>query len=122
MFCADQMQSDPTFKSPQNGTTTHIDAIFTFPNFPFAPLYCHTQKSFLYLTDHLIVAAYFQPVESKKERHEQCLRTKRKVYNVSQMELSDWHVFTNYSEQYYKNHNFKRLEFLSANRYNLNIL
>ncbi len=70
MFCADQSQPDPTFKSPQNGATTHIDAIFTSLDFPFAPLYCHTCKSFLYLTNHLIVAAYFQPIESKKERHE----------------------------------------------------
>jgi len=66
MFSANYTHPGPTFTSPQNGTTTRIDAIFVSPNFPFTPLYCHTRKSFLYLSDHLIVAAYFQLVESKQ--------------------------------------------------------
>jgi len=70
MFSTDQSNPDLTFKSSQNGAKTHIDAIFTSPNFPFIPLHCHTRKSFFYLSDHLIVAAYFQPIESKKERHD----------------------------------------------------
>ncbi len=74
LFSKDPAQLGHTFESPQNGTISRIDAIFTLPNFSFTPLFCHTRKSFLYLSDHLIIAAYFQPIESKKERHERRLR------------------------------------------------
>ena len=47
---------------------------------------------------------------------------KRKVYNVSQMEESDWLAFSTYSAKYYKDHNFKRYESLSANRQTLILL
>ena len=70
IFGSDQTSPGFTFTSPQNDAITCIDAIFTSPSFSFAPLYCHTRKSFWYLSDHLIVTAYFQPVESIKERHE----------------------------------------------------
>jgi len=70
IFSHDPDQPGHTFVSPQNGAVSRIDAIFTSPNFPFLPLYCHTRKSFLYLSDHFIVAAYFQPIESTKEKHE----------------------------------------------------
>ena len=122
IFSADLSQPGHTFKSPQNGATTRIDAIFTSPCFPFVPLYCHTRKSFWYLSDHLIVAAYFQPVESVKECHERRLLTKRKVYNVSTMDDTDWQSFATYSEQYYKAHNYKKYESLSPNRSHLNLL
>ncbi len=69
-FSTDQTHPGATFQSSQNGAKTRIDAIFTFPDFPFEPLYCHTRKSFLYLSDHLIVAAYFQPIETQKEKHD----------------------------------------------------
>src|SRR6266511_2846 len=59
IFCADQTNPGHTFTSSQNGAKTRIDIIFTFSEFPFTSLYCHTRKSFLYLTDHLIVAVYF---------------------------------------------------------------
>ena len=122
MFSADQANPDPTFKSPQNGVTTRIDAIFTSPNFPFIPLHCHTRKSFLYLSDHLIVAAYFQPIESKKERHDKRLSTKHKIYNVSSMEAEDWQAFADYSDKYFKDHNYKKYEGLTSNKNNLNVL
>ena len=38
------------------------------------------------------------------------------------MEDSDWQAFANYSDNYYKNYNYKRFESLSANRHNINIL
>src|SRR6266540_235960 len=38
------------------------------------------------------------------------------------MEDSDWQAFANYSDNYYKNYNYKRFESLPANRHNLNIL
>ena len=41
---------------------------------------------------------------------------KRKVYNINSMKEADWQAFTNYSEKYYKEHNYKRYEALSANR------
>ncbi len=66
VYSEDPNHPGHTFESPQNDAKTRIDAIFTSPSFPFTPLYCHTRKTFLYLSDHLIVAAYFQPVESKK--------------------------------------------------------
>jgi len=122
MFSVNQSQPGLTFTSPQNGATTRIDVIFASPNFPFIPLYCHTRKSFLYLSDHLIVAAYFQPVESAKERHDRRLCTKCKVYNVSQIDAADWQAFADYSEKYYKEHNYKSYESLSANRPHLNLL
>ena len=122
MFSADQSNPDPTFKSSQNGAMTRIDAIFTSLNFPFILLHCHTRKSFLYLSDHLIVAAYFQPIESKKEHHDKRLRTKHKVYNVSSMEDADWQAFADYSDKYYKEYNYKRYDDLTSNKKNLNIL
>ncbi len=122
MFSVNQYQPGLTFTSSQNGVITRIDAIFASPNFPFTPLYCHTRKSFLYLSDHLIVAAYFQPVESAKERHDRRLCTKRKVYNVSLIETADWQVFADYSEKYYKEHNYKKYEVLSATRQHINLL
>ena len=122
MFSEDQTNPGPTFTSPQNGVTTRIDAIFTSPNFPFTPLYCHTRKSFLYLTDHFIVAAYFQPIKSKKAHHDRRLRTKRKVYNINSMEEVDWQAFTNYSEKYYKEYNYKKYEVLTSNKKTLNVL
>ncbi len=48
--------------------------------------------------------------------------TKRKVYNVSQMEAADWQVFAEYSEKYYKEHNYKRYEDLSASWSHINLL
>ena len=110
------------FISPQNGAATHIDAIFTSSNFPFTPIYCYIRKSFLYLTDHLIVAAYFQPIKTNKERHDRRLRTKWKIFNVNKMEESDWQVFAQYSEKYYKDHNYKQYESLKNNRPNLNLI
>jgi len=65
LFSADPQHPGHTFESCQNEAIIRIDTIFVFPNFPFSPLYCHTRKSFLYLSDHLIIAAYFQPIESK---------------------------------------------------------
>ncbi len=111
-----------TFQSSQNGAKTHIDAIFTSPDFPFVPLYCHTRKSFLYLSDHLIVAAYFQPVETQKEKLDRRLSIKRKVYNVNKMDDSDWQAFANYSDKYYKDHNYKQHKALPTNRRNTNLL
>jgi len=122
MFSADRTEPGHTFTSPQNGAKTRIDAIFVSPDFPFTPLYCHTRKSFLYLSDHLIIAAYFLPIESKQERHDRRLRTKQKVFCVNRMEDSDWHAFADYSEKYYKEHNYKKHENLPANRHNLNVL
>ena len=122
MFSMYQINPDPTFKSPQNGTTTHIDTIFTLPNFPFTPLYCHTRKSFLYLSDHFIVIAYFQHIESKKECHDRRLSTKRKVYNVSSMDDTDWKAFADYFDKYYKKHNYYRYKALHLNKTNLNVL
>ncbi len=122
MFSAEQTNPGHTFTSPQNGATTRIDAIFTSPEFPFTLLYCHTRKSFLYLSDHLIVAAYFQPIETKQECHDRRLRTKRKIFNVSKMEDSDWQDFADYSEKYYKDHNYKKHEDLPANSPNLKLL
>jgi len=122
MFSEDQAHPEPTFTSPQNGATTRIDAIFTSPNFPFTPLYYHTRKSFLYLTDHYIVAAYFQLIELARDSRERRLRNKRKVYNVSSMDESDWRAFAEYSKKYYKEHNYKRYETLSNNKHHLNVL
>ncbi len=122
MFSADQNHPSLTYKSPQNGATTRIDAIFTSSNFPFTPLYYHTRKSFLYLTDHLIVAAYFQPVESQKERYDKRLKTRSKSFNVASMDDADWNIFHNYSEKYYKDHNFKKHESLPATIPNITLL
>jgi len=38
------------------------------------------------------------------------------------MEPSDWQAFADYFEKYYKDHNYKRYEFLSVNKHNINIL
>ena len=38
------------------------------------------------------------------------------------MDDADWLAFTEYSTKYFKEYNFKKLESLKANRYNLNIL
>jgi len=122
IFGSDQTSPGFTFTSPQNDAITCIDAIFTSPSFSFAPLYCHTRKSFLYLSDHLILATYFQLIESKQAWHERRLRTKRKVYNVSSIEESDWTAFAEYSEKYFRNHNYKKYDTLSANKQSINIL
>ncbi len=122
IFSEEPSQPGHTFVSPQNGAVTRIDAIFTSPNFPFTPLFCHTRKSFLYLSDHLILATYFQPVESKKEKYERRLRMRSKVYQVHKMEQKDWQAFSKYSDQYYHDHNYKKYDRLTANRHNLNIL
>ncbi len=122
VFSVDQTNPGHTFESPQNKAKTRIDAIFTSPGFPFSPLYCHTQKLFLYLSDHLIVAAYFQPVESKKVCHERRIRMRRKVFNLNKMDEDDWSAFTKYSNKYFKQHNLKKLESLKTNRHNLNVL
>src|SRR6266498_1765713 len=122
IFSHDPDQPGHTFVSPQNGAVSRIDAIFTSPNFPFLPLYCHTRKSFLYLSDHIIVAAYFQPIESSKEKHEKRLRTRSKIYNVHKMEADDWQKFSEYSDKYYHDHNYQIYERLPANRPNLNLL
>ncbi len=66
--------------------------------------------------------AYFQPIESKKARHEQWIKTRRKVFNVSKMDDDDWSAFTEYSHKYFKKHNLKKLESLKTNRHNLNVL
>ena len=122
LYSTDQAHSGYTFILPQNGAVSRIDAIFTSPNFPFASLYCHTRKFFLYLSDHLIVAAYFQPIESKQAQQEKRLRTRCKVYNVQKMEKDDWQNFSTYSDKYYHDHNFKQYEQLPANRHSLNLL
>ena len=108
LFSHDPTQPGHSYESPQNGALTRIDAIFTSPNFPFTSLFCHTRKSFLYLSDHLIVAAYFQHIEPKKERYERRLRTRSKVYNVQKMETEDWLNFSKYSDQYYHDHNYSQ--------------
>ncbi len=122
MFSADQNQLGHTFKSPQNDAETRIDAIFTSLGFPFSPLYCYTRKSFLYLSDHLIIVAYFQPVESKQECYERRLRTRRKVFNVNRIDEANWIAFTEYSNKYFKEHNLHKYESLKANCPNLNVL
>ena len=122
LFSNDPTQPDHSYESPQNGALTRIDAIFTSSNFPFTPLFCHTRKSFLYLSDHLIIAAYFQHIELKKERHERRLRTRSKVYNIQKIELEDWQTFSKYSDQYYHDYNYRQYERLPANQHNLNIL
>ena len=122
MFSADPNYPRHTFESRQNGATIRIDAIFTSPDFSFFPLYCHTRKSFLYLSDHLIIAAYFQPVDLKKEKHEHHLRTRRKVFNINKMDNDTWQNFTDYSNKYVKEHNLHKYESLKANRHNLNVL
>jgi len=61
-------------------------------------------------------------VESKKERHEWRLRTRRKVFNVNKMDEAKWHTFTEYSNKYFKEHNLYKYESLKANYHNLNVL
>jgi len=122
LFSHDPDQPEHTFVSPQNGAVSRIDAIFTSLKFPFLSLYCHTCKSFLYLSDHLIIAAYFQPIESAKEKHEKRLRTRSKIYNVHKMKADDWQQFSTYSDKYYHDHNYQKYERLHANRHNLNVL
>ncbi len=122
VYSVDPSHPGHTYESSQNQAKTRIDAIFTSPNFPFSPLYCHTHKLFLYLSDHLIVAAYFQPIDSKKDLHERQLQMRRKVFNVNKIDEADWSAFTEYSDKYVKEHNLTKLESLPANRHNLNKL
>ncbi len=110
LFSKEPDQPGHTFISSQNSAASRIDVIFTLPNFPFTPLYCHTRKSFLYLSDHLIIASYFQPIESTKEKHKRRLRTCSKVYNIQKMKNDDWLNFSTYSDKYYHDHNYKKYE------------
>ncbi len=107
---------------PQNQAETRIDTIFISPNFPFTPLYSHTKKSFLYLSDYLIVAAYFQQIEPKVEQHDKRHKSRRRIFNLTQMEPSDWDAFANASDKYFRCYNYIQYERLLANRQNLNIM
>src|SRR6266540_3974295 len=111
-----------TFTSSQHHTTSRLDAIFISSTFLTSPLYCHTCQSFFYLSDHHIVIAYFQKLESTKERYKKRLRLKRHTYNLSKIDFSDWTVFANYTEKYYKEHSFHKLTHLKSNHHTLNKL
>ncbi len=111
-----------TFTSPQHHTTSRLDAIFISLTFLTFPLYCHTYQSFLYLSDHRIVVAYFQKLESTKEKYEKRLCLKWRTYNLFKMDFSDWTVFANYTKKYYKEHSFHKLTHLKSNHPNLNKL
>ncbi len=50
------------------------------------------------------------------------MSTKWKVYHVSNMEEEDWLAFTNYLAKYYKDHNYKKYEALTANKHHINVL
>ncbi|SRR6266542_1005725 len=111
-----------TFTSPQHHITSRLDAIFISLTFLTSPFYCHTHQSFLYLSDHHIVVAYFQKLESTKEKYEKRLRLKRCTYNLFKMDSSDWIAFANYIKKYYKEHSFHKLTHLKSNYPNLNKL
>jgi len=111
-----------TFQSPQNNAKTRIDSIFISPNFSFTPLYSHTKQSFLYLSDHRIVAAYFQNFESKADKRAIRNNLKRQCYQINKMDPEDWHTFEETSDRYYRCHNFKQYEQLTATRKHLNTI
>ncbi len=122
LFHNDSDHIPHTFQSPQNQAKTRIDSIFILPNFPFTPLYSHTKQSFLYLSDHLIVAAYFQNFESKADICTNRIKNKRLMYQVNKMDIEDWQTFEDTSDRYYRCHNYSQYESLKANRKNLNII
>ncbi len=111
-----------TFQSPQNNARTRIDTIFVSSNFPFTSLYSYTKQFFLYLSDHLIVAAYFQNFESKADKRAIRNYNKWQSYQVNKIDPEDWHTFEEMSDRYYRCHNYKQYEWLNANCKNLNII
>ena len=122
LFHSDPEHSPHTFQLPQNNARTRIDTIFISHNFPFTPLYSHTKQSFLYLSDHLIVAAYFQRFKSKADKRAIRNNNKRQSYQVHKMDPEDWHTFEETSDKYYRCHHYKQYERLTANRKNLNVI